>query len=77
LFYLAGNTMSVVSTSLDAERPAGTPRVLFTFGGLRANSSNGYAVSPDGQRFLMIEGDRETRNTAVVILNWASGLARR
>ena len=71
LFYLAHDTVTVVKTSLDAERPAATPRVLFT-----AGSTDSYAGSPDGERLLVIEGERNTAESAVVVMHWAAGLRR-
>jgi hypothetical protein len=66
------------SISRDADRPAGPSRALFAVArGSGALGRNDYAVSPDGQRFLLIEGGRETAASAVVILHWASRLARR
>ena len=64
--------------SRDADRPAGPSRALFAIArGSGTPGRNDYAVSPDGQRFLLIEGGRETAASAVVIMHWASGLAQR
>jgi Tol biopolymer transport system component len=78
LFYLTATALMAASISRDADRPAGPSRALFAVArGSGALGRNDYAVSPDGQRFLLIEGGRETAASAVVILHWASRLARR
>jgi hypothetical protein len=75
LFYLANDKLAVVKISPDGERPAGVPRALFPFAG--GGSRSDWAVSPDGQRFLVLERDRDTAASAVVVMHWASGLTRR
>ena len=58
--------------------PGGPSRALFAVArGSGALGRNDYAVAPDGQRFLLIEGGRETAASAVVIMHWASRVAPR
>ena len=78
LFYLTGTMLMGAPMSRDADRPAGPSRALFAVArGSGSPGRNDYAVSPDGQRFLLIEGGRETAASAVVILHWASQLGLR
>ena len=78
LFYLTGTMLMAAAVSRDPDRPVGPPRALFTVGRVPgATGSSHYAVSSDGQRFLFIEGGRETAVSAVVIMNWTSRDAHR
>jgi hypothetical protein len=72
LFFIAQGKMMVVDTRLDGDLPAGKPRELFEFEG------STYAVTPDGQRFLVVlPVPASTAPAAVVILDWAAGLNQR
>jgi len=72
LFFLANGKMMAVDTRLDRDLPAGKPRELFDLEGSM------YAVTPDGQRFLVVLPEpTSTAEAAVVILDWAAGLNRR
>ena len=73
LFYRANEALAVVPISGDAERPAGVPQVLFSLAG----TTGGFAVAADGQRILVIEGDRETSDSAVVVMDWSSTMKTR
>ena len=74
LFYLdAAGTMTAVPIDLTAGSAAGLPKTLFPAGVVSTN--NMYAVTKDGQRFLV------NRNAAVaapltVIVNWPSTLQK-
>jgi hypothetical protein len=35
------------------------------------------ALSADGQRILVIEGDRETSDAAIVVMDWSSAVQKR
>jgi Tol biopolymer transport system component len=74
LFYVSNGSLTVVKIALETERPAGAPQTLFPMA--EATGLNFYAASPDGQRFLVIEGVRETTNSAVILMNWKSGLKK-
>ena len=80
LFYVsADNRMMSVNVELGPEFRAGKPRALFLLGEASApgrasatNSATRYAVTPDGQRFLVIYSDRDApRQTLTVVSNWA------
>jgi hypothetical protein len=73
LFYRANDALALVPISGDAERPAGVPQVLFSLAG----TTGGFAVAADGQRILVIEGDRETSDSAVVVMDWSGTVKTR
>jgi serine/threonine-protein kinase len=87
LFYRNGNKMMVVDVTLQPFRAA-RPRVLWegdyahglsSFCGPAGPSSSNYDVTPDGQRFLMIQEQEspELVSTRVqVVLNWPEELKR-
>jgi Tol biopolymer transport system component len=78
LFYLTGTMLMTAAVSRDPDSPVGPPRALFPVGRVPgAAGSNHYAVSSDGQRFLLIEGGRETAASAVIIMHWANRIAQR
>jgi len=59
--------------------PVGTPRVAVDARYFSALITRSYDVSPDGKRFLMIEGigggsDAANAANLVVVLNWAEEL---
>jgi Tol biopolymer transport system component len=81
LFYIsADGKMMTVSVLADAATlTAGTPRVLFAVDVVAPNPPypGHYAVSADGQRFLLNTViDEPTRQTLTVILNWQAGLQK-
>ncbi len=82
LFYKHGNQLIVVDIETDPNFAPGKPRVLFegSFLELDLNNADRYAVSLDGQRFLMTTTppDDETAATPElrVVLNWTEELKR-
>jgi Tol biopolymer transport system component len=85
LFYMSqvsyGKLMAVDVRSTGATFEAGTPKALFDSGYLNLAHSgfyHTYAVSPDGQRFLIPRppaGSADTDSSPiVVVLNWAAQL---
>jgi serine/threonine-protein kinase len=77
LFYRGGSKWYVVDVTLGPEFRAGTPRVLFE--GSYVNVPGwSYDVSPDGKRFLVIEGveQKKALTELVVITNWFNELRR-
>jgi Tol biopolymer transport system component len=82
MFYLApdGNVLAV-SVSTGSSFEAGTPRALFRIDVLGARVVLGprsqYAVTPDGQRFL-IQSTTETASNApiTVVLDWTADLKK-
>ena len=73
LFYYYGNKMMAVDIKTEPTFTAGKPRLLFE-GQFIAN----YDVSPDGQRFLMIQAvEPEQPATQInLVLNWFEELKR-
>ena len=79
LFYRNGDRMMAVSVTTQPAFSAGAPRVLFEgrFARLGWAQAN-YDVSPDGRRFLMIQGDDPALPTSLrLITNWFTELASR
>ena len=89
LFYASapnGQLMAVdVNQSRDSDGAAssafqaGTPRVVLA-GGFRlvsGNEARNYDVSPDGQRFLMVQGGDANLSQLNVVLNWFEELKQR
>jgi len=81
LFYRNGNKMMAVEISTKPGFSAGKPRMLFDGEYVvgPATTSN-YDVSPDGQRFLMVQSAEQERAAPTqinVVLNWFEELKRR
>ena len=83
MFYRNGDNMMAVEVRLQPSLMPGKPRVLWTGRYARGLSSgNGnptnsnYDVTPDGQRFLMIQEDEDglTATQIHVLPNWSAGL---
>lgn len=76
LFYLApGQTVMAVSVQSGATIQPGAPRPLFSTRG--ADPRTGFAVTPDGERFLIPtpgSGQGEVPPPATVVINWTTGL---
>jgi hypothetical protein len=74
LFYLdAGGAMTAVPMDTTKTSPAGLPKALFPAGVISVNQS--YAVTKDGQRFLINTRPRQTDSSGTeltVIVNWTS-----
>ncbi len=87
LFYRNGDMMMAVEVALEPEFTAARPSLLFTGRyesgvGLDSrdgvgNPSSNYDVSPDGQRFVMIEmAEGDLPIQAILALNWFEELKR-
>jgi len=76
LFYLdATGTMTAVPIDLTASSPAGLAKTLFPAGAVSIH--NMYAVSRDGQRFLVNKPQNAATATPLtVIVNWTSTLQK-
>jgi serine/threonine-protein kinase len=81
LFYRDGDKMMAVAIETEPELSVGTPRLLFegrflpVLSGDEPGSS--YDISPDGERFLMIQREQDLVPTEIiVILNWFEELKR-
>lgn len=84
LFYRSGDKMMVVDVTTGPSFTAGKPRLLFEgpykqTGGFGEYVNANYDISPDGQRFLMIQpSEQELAATQVnVVLNWFEDLKRK
>jgi len=82
LFFLAadGKLMSVVvKSALAAEFKTDAPQPLFEIPPILSRIANGsfrYAVSSDGQRFLVLLGPNEPPQPLTVITNWQSAVKK-
>ena len=79
LFYLSGNRkITAVEIKLGAAFAAGAPVALFearVFS--EVNFARAYAVSGDGQRFLVnSSGDESDKNPISVVVNWTAGVKK-
>ncbi len=73
LFYRKGNRMMVVTVETEPEVRFSKPKVLFEGRHAAEHAGSFYTVSPDGQRFVMLQGVRGVPHFKVV-LNLADGL---
>jgi len=64
--------MMAVDVSADRGFSLGKPRPLFAGGYLA-----GWDVTPDGQRFLMIQSDFRAPTQLMMIVKWSDDLKRR
>jgi serine/threonine protein kinase/Tol biopolymer transport system component len=77
LFYRDGDRMMAVGVAGYPVLAVGKPQLLFTASFVRANSPS-YAVTRDGQHFLMMrEGETEPARQLNVVVNWFEELKRR
>ena len=81
LLYRNGDKMMAVAIETEPELSVGTPRLLFEGRFLPVLSGDdpgsSYAISPDGQRFLMIKREQDLVPTEIiVVLNWFEELKR-
>jgi serine/threonine protein kinase len=78
LFYLNGSTLMSVEVKGDGrDFEAGLPRVLFDTVVTLNSTRNRYAVSRDGQRFLMVTMPKDQVHPEThILLNWDAGLRR-
>ena len=77
IVYRNGNNMMAVTIDRGPPISLGTPRLLFQ-GQYRISAiqTPAYAVSPDGQRFLMIKEEGQKADHLTVVLNWFEELKR-
>ena len=80
LFYRDGDRMMAVAIEAEPDLSVGTPRLLFEgryLGTGPVHLRRNYDVSPDGQRFLMIQREQDLKPTEIiVVLNWFEELKR-
>ena len=79
LFYRNGNQMMAVEITTEPTFSAGIPRLLFAGLYFRNSEHADYDVTPDGQRFVMVQiGPADLVPTKLnVVLNWFEELKRR
>jgi serine/threonine-protein kinase len=78
LFYRNGSDMCVVDVPPGSSFAASIPRVLFSgeFQNLTRGDAD-YDVMPDGQRFVMLQRDKETKPPPVILVaNWFEELKK-
>ena len=78
LFYRSANQMMAVPVETKTTFQAGTARVLFggSYQRTRLSSAANYDVTPDGQRFLMVQRRESPRDQLQVVPNWFEELKR-
>ena len=80
LFYRQDDQMMVVPVETEPTFRAGRAQPLFDAERFPSGSGfiSNYDVSPDGQRFLMVEGEADSGPARLnLVLNWAEELKRR
>ncbi|RMF65806.1 MAG: hypothetical protein D6743_07435, partial [Calditrichaeota bacterium] len=75
LFYRQGDAMMATAVDTKGGFRSERPTLLFEGSYLTERSRANYDVSPDGERFLMVQGGAPARQIKVV-LNWAEELKR-
>ena len=79
LFYLAADgSMMTVAVGGGPSFDAGRPRPLFSPNAWRLTANQVYAVTKDGQRFLVNTGLQQSSGAALltVVLNWTAAIHR-
>lgn len=78
LYYLNGERIMQVSVATRPELAVGKPRQLFKIQPAAMTSGPNFDVTPDGKKFLVIEGDRQAVPSRIhVVLNWSNELGSR
>lgn len=78
LFYRRRDAVMSVAVRMTPSFDAGTPREIFTMNDASSGDARNYDVSPDGRRFVMVQGARSTTaSTFNLVLNWLSELDTR
>ena len=81
LFYASSPTGQLMAVDITTQPTfqAGTPRVVLEEGFRLVAGAQGanYDVSPDGQRFLMVQGGEANLTELNVVLNWFEELKQR
>ena len=77
LYFRSGDAMMVAEVSTGPELSVGKPRVLFR-GSFANIQGKNYDVTPDGQRFLMVQVEEPAAPKDIaVVLNWMEDLRSR
>jgi hypothetical protein len=72
IFYRERDRLMAVDIRLGSTFSAGPPKPLFTLSGRYVD---GFDVSPDGQRFLLVQDIEKSVSQVNVVLNWLGGSA--
>jgi serine/threonine-protein kinase len=75
LYYRSGQSIMEVSVAHEPGLSVGTPRTVYRGDFVNVGGPS-YGVSPEGDRFLVIEGGRSTTNSVRVVLGWHEELRR-
>ena len=77
LFFIAPDgAMMAASITIGSALDAGIPRVLFPSGITMSGNRRQYAVTQDGQRFLLfVSQQRSTPTPLTVVVNWQKSIA--
>ncbi len=77
LYYRAGDKMMVVTVETVSELSASVPEELFSGRFESSIEAANYDITPDGDRFIMIETDKESEPTQIhLVHNWFEELKR-
>jgi Tol biopolymer transport system component len=77
LFYLNGNAMMAVDVRTSPTFNSAKPRVLFKGAYETPGGVMNYAVTPDGQKFIMLKKQAEVSSPEIdVVMNWAGELLK-
>jgi Tol biopolymer transport system component len=77
IFYVADGKLMVVEVKSGAKFEASVPRALFDLRSIKWVGGNNYAVTGDGQRFLVVTSPEEANASPfTVVLNWMAELKR-
>lgn len=68
LFYVNGTTMMVVGIATEGRLDVGSPERLFDAD--ERLDSNNYDVSPDAERFIMVQSDPSSSTELRLVINW-------
>ena len=78
LFYRNGNQMMAVEIMTDPTFIAGTPRLLFEGNYQRSLATIAfYDITPDGQRFVMVQQVGQEATQINFVLNWFEEMKQR
>jgi Tol biopolymer transport system component len=77
LFYVdGGGTLMSVDIKGETTFESGVPKPLFHFRSITGNNVGNYAVTGDGQRFLLLTNPEDTVEPFSIVLNWTQELPR-
>jgi serine/threonine-protein kinase len=79
LVYWGSDGLMAVPVETDPAFTLGNPELLFDLGAYTYDFGRNYAITPDGERFLMIKeaGSDATSSELILVLNWFEELKQR